>query len=84
MLFPSVKINDIDMLKTYRMALKDRHCVQPPVPKTSYLDIPGADGSMDLSTVNSGHVVYERREITLNFGCGYPANQLPSVFSEIL
>ena len=59
MLFPSVKINDIDMLKTYRMALKDRHCVQPPVPKTSYLDIPGADGSMDLSTVNSGHVVYE-------------------------
>ena len=84
MLFPSVKINDVDMLKTYRMALKDRHCVQPPVPKTSYLDIPGADGSMDLSTVNSGHVVYERREITLNFGCGYPANQWPSVFSEIL
>lgn len=84
MIFLSVSINDIDMLDTYKMALKDRHCVQPPVPKTSFQDIPGGDGSFDLSTVNAGRVVYERRTITLNFGCGYPANDWPAIFSEIL
>ena len=84
MIFLSVSINDIDMLDTYKMALKDRHCVQPPVPKTFYQDIPGADGSMDLSAANSGRIVYDRRTITLNFGCGYPANDWPAIFSEIL
>lgn len=84
MIFYSVTINDIDMLKTYKMALKDRHCVQPPVPKTSFQDIPGADGSMDLSEANAGHVVYQRRKITLNFGCGARLKDWPAIFSEIL
>ena len=84
MIYASVSINDIDMLKTYKMALKDRHCVQPPVPKTFYQDIPGADGSMDLSEAIAGRVIYERRIITLNFGCGYSIDEWPAVFSEIL
>ena len=84
MIFLSVSINDIDMLDVYKMALKDRHCVQPPVPKTFYRDVPGADGSLDLSTATAGRVVYERRLITLNFGCGYPVNDWPAIFSEIL
>lgn len=84
MIFASVSVNGIDMLRTYRMALKDRHCVQPPVPKTYYQDVPGGDGSLDLSEAMAGRVVYERRTITLNFGCGYPINQWPALFSEIL
>ena len=84
MIYASVSINDIDMLKTYKMALKDRHCVQPPVPKTFYQDIPGADGSMDLSEAIAGRVIYERGIITLNFGCGYSIDEWPAVFSEIL
>ena len=31
MIYQSVSINGINMLKTYKMALKERHCVQPPV-----------------------------------------------------
>lgn len=84
MMHQSVSINGIDMLSTYRMALANRHCVQPPVPKTIYQDVPGADGSLDLSTAIAGRMVYERREITLNFGCGYPVGKWPEVFSEIL
>lgn len=41
MIHQSVSINGIDMLSTYRMALANRHCVQPPVPKTIYQDVPG-------------------------------------------
>lgn len=33
MIYQSVSINGINMLKTYKMALKERHCVQPPEPK---------------------------------------------------
>lgn len=84
MIHQSVSINGIDMLSTYRMALANRHCVQPPVPKTIYQDIPGADGSLDLSTAIAGRIIYERRVITLNFGCGYPMDKWPEVFSEIL
>lgn len=84
MIHQSVSINGIDMLSTYRMALANRHCVQPPVPKTIYQDIPGADGSLDLSTAIAGRIIYERRAITLNFGCGYPMDKWPEVFSEVL
>lgn len=84
MIYQSVSINGINMLKTYKMALKERHCVQPPEPKTLYQDIPGADGSLDLSTAISGHMVYSRRKITLNFGCGYAIEQWAGIFSEIL
>lgn len=84
MIYQNVRINGIDMLKTYRMALKERHCVQPPEPKTFFQDIPGADGSLDLSTAISGHLVYNRRKITLNFGCGYEMEKWPGIFSEIL
>lgn len=84
MIHLSVNINGIDMLNTYRMALKDRHCVQPPVPKTFYQDVPGADGSLDLSTANTGHILYERRDITMNFGCKKNIEDWPVIFSEIL
>lgn len=84
MIYQSVSINGINMLKTYKMALKERHCVQPPEPKTLYQDIPGADGSLDLSTAISGHMVYSRRKITLNFGCGYEIDRWAGIFSEIL
>ena len=84
MIFLSVSINDIDMLKTYKMALKDRHCVQPPTPKTHYQDIPGADGSLDLSEATTGRITFNRRTITLNFGCGYSIDRWPVVFSEIM
>lgn len=83
-IFLSVSINGVDMLQRYRMALKDRHCVQPPEPKMFYQDVPGADSSIDLSTANAGRIVYNRRTITLNFGCGYGINEWPRVFSEIL
>lgn len=84
MTFLSVSINGTNMLETYKMALKDRHCVQPPVPKTAYQDIPGADGSLDMSEANAGHIVYNRRKITLNFGCGNRPKDWPGIFSEVM
>ena len=38
--------------------------VQPAPPKLNLVDIPGANGSKDLSTQPAGRVVYEDRKIT--------------------
>lgn len=84
MIFPGVTINDVNMLVIYKMALKDRNCVQPPTPKTAYQDIPGGDGSVDMSEATTGHVVYYRRKITMNFGCGARIKDWPEIFSEIM
>lgn len=79
----AVTINGINMFETYKAPLAERHSVQPPEPKTYFQDIPGADGSADLSEVTSGRPIYERREITMNFSCEYSESQWATVFSEI-
>lgn len=45
--------------------------VQPAQPKINLVDIPGADGSKDLSTQPAGRVVFEDRTITWTFAL-YP------------
>lgn len=79
-----VTINGINIFETYQSPLANRHCVQPPVPKMFFQDIPGADGALDLSTVISGRPIYERREITMTFNCTYPTTRWPTTFSMIL
>lgn len=41
--------------------------VSPPVPKTTYVSVPGRDGDLDLTTALSGHVNYENRKATYLF-----------------
>jgi len=81
--YSSVTINGVNMFETYKAPLAERHSVQPPEPKTFFQDIPGADGSADLSEVTSGRPIYERREITMNFSCEYTESEWATMFSEI-
>lgn len=84
MMYPSVTINGIDMFKTYKAPLKELHSVQPPELKSYYQDVPGGDGSIDLTTANSGRPTYERREIAMSFQCALPMNRWTTTMSEIL
>lgn len=45
--------------------------VQPAAPKINLVDVPGADGSKDLSTQPAGRMVFEDRELTWTFAL-YP------------
>lgn len=83
-MYPSVTINETDMFQTYKAPLKELHSVQPPELKSFFQDVPGGDGSIDLTTVNSGRPTYERREITMNFQCEMPANRWTTTMSEIM
>ena len=48
--------------------------VQPAEPKLNLVDIPGADGSRDLSSLPAGRVVYSDRSITWTFAL-YPGEK---------
>lgn len=80
----SVEINGIDILKKYKALLVNQDSVQPPVAKTFFQDIPGADGAADLSTAISMRPTYERRQINMNFQCEHREDQWERIFSELL
>lgn len=56
--------------------------VQPARPKLNIIDIPGADGSKDLSAQPGGHIVFEDREITWTFAL-YPGDNWHQKHREV-
>lgn len=58
--------------------------ITPPVPKTNYVDVPGADGALDLSKVLTGHMTYNRRTITMAFSILGPREAWPDKHSSIM
>lgn len=79
-----VEINGINMFEHFKAPLAETYSVQPPEPKSFYQDVPGADGSIDLSTAISGRTTYERREIKMDFSCIQSVDKWPGIYSEIL
>lgn len=58
--------------------------ITPPVPKTKYVEVMGMDGALDLSKVQTGHMQYSRRTITMEFSILKPRDEWPEKHSEIL
>ena len=58
--------------------------ITPPSPKTKYVDVPGSDGALDLSTVLTGTMQYERRAMTLEFAILADREAWPEIHSGIL
>jgi hypothetical protein len=55
-----------------------------PEPKTYIIDVPCADGSLDLSTaLTGGDIKYQNRSIVMNFTALRPWNQLESLRSDL-
>lgn len=72
---------------TYKDAYKDwglvpetRPLVVPPEPKTKYLEIPGANGQLDLSEILTGYPVFNNREGEWTF---YVLNDYPLESSSL-
>lgn len=56
--------------------------VQPAQPKLNLVDIPGADGSKDLTTQPAGRVVYKDRKITWTYAL-YPGDYWDRKHGEV-
>lgn len=65
-------VNGIDLTLNFGMVLLDGFVLNPPEPKTSYIDIPGGNGFIDLTEALSGDVIYSQREQEFTFAILYP------------
>lgn len=61
-----VKINDIDTLIEYGLALCAEYSIEAPTLKETRVDIPGADGSVNLSYALTGKPVFNDRKISFS------------------
>lgn len=65
--FQRVIVDGTDLTETYGMCLLDGYTLSPPKPKTMLVDIPGGNGSIDLTDSLIGGPVYENREQSFTF-----------------
>lgn len=68
----------------YSLMLAAPPVVSPPVPREHWVTIPGMDGALDLSKVQTGFMQYEMRTIAMHFVFVGPRGDWPNVLSEIL
>lgn len=78
----SIKFNEIDTYKDWGLLLKPRKMLKP-TPKTNYVDIPGGNGSLDLSEVVSGEITYKDLTLTFEFTMVDAIDEWDAKYSQI-
>ena len=66
-MYHSIKFGDKNTWDDWKLVPSSRPVFNPPRQKTQYLDIPGADGVLDVSEALTGYPVFENREGSLEF-----------------
>lgn len=66
------------------LMLKSAPEITSPKPKTHYVDIPGAHGSLDLTEMLTGKVQYKNRTISLEFVSMAGRAEWSAIYSAIL
>lgn len=51
----------------WRLVPDERPAIAPPQPKTTFVDIPGTNGKLDLSRALTGYPTYNNRQGTINY-----------------
>jgi phage-related protein len=78
----SIKFNQIDTFEDWGLLLNPRDIIKPE-PKTNYVDIPGGDGSLDLSEANTGEIKYKDFTLPFDFTMVEPIDNWDNKMSEI-
>ncbi len=79
-----VMLGDKHSFHDYALFMKSYPAITPPTMKTKYVDVPGADGALDLSRTLTGYMQYNRRTITMEFTITAPREEWPDVHSRIM
>lgn len=66
------------------LMLRSRPVISPPTPKTKYAEVPGADGSLDLTDTLTGYTQYKNRKITFEFVIMAGRASWPAIYSDIM
>lgn len=76
-------VGGIDLTDKFKIALLDGYELNPPEPKYHFVDIPGGDGFLDLTTALTGDVVYSQREQKFTFALLYPDQRLEEIKTKL-
>lgn len=60
-------VDGVDLSEKFKMVLVDGYTLSPPSPKTYTVDIPGGNGTLDLTESLIGDVTYGNRKQTFTF-----------------
>lgn len=66
-MYHSITFGDKNTWNDWCLIPETEPIIAPPSQKTNFIDIPGADGSLDMSEVLTGYPIYNDREGTLSF-----------------
>lgn len=66
-MYHSIIIGEKNTYNDWHLVPTSRPVVNPPAPKYSYIDIPGGNGSIDLTEANGMELVYSNREGSWEF-----------------
>ncbi len=78
----SLTIGGKHTFSDWSMIPKEIPVFAPPTPKTNYIDIPGSNGSLDYTEINSS-VVYDNRQGSFEFIVLEDA-EWPEIYSEVM
>lgn len=83
-MYHSITIGDKNTWDDWHLVPTSRPVVNPPKARTKYIEVPGADGFIDLSDMLTGQILYDNREGSWEF-IVQPGQMLWSkVYSEIM
>lgn len=66
-MYHSITFGNKNTYDDWHLVPTSRPVIEPPKPKTQYVDIPGADGSIDLTESLAGRPVFSDREGSIEF-----------------
>lgn len=79
-----VKFDDKHSYYHWGLMFKSRPVISPPIPKTKYVEVPGADGAIDMTDTLTGYTQYQNRLIKFEFILMAGREKWPAIYSDLL
>lgn len=83
-MYHSITFGDKNTWDDWFLVPSSRPVFNPPTPKTTYIDIPGADGQLDMTQALTGEVTYEPRKGSIEFIVDNWHREWYELYSEIM
>lgn len=80
----STATGDLNTYDTWHLIPKERPSIAPPPMKTNTIDIPGANGLLDLSTSLTGYPVYENRTGSIEYIVENDHGHWQDIYTDIM
>ena len=79
-----VMFDDKHSFYRWGLMFRRRPVISPPTPKTKYVEVPGADGAIDMTEALTGYTQYQNRQISFEFIIMAGRDRWPAIYSDLM